>query len=437
MRKLLLFCTFSFFTTINCEAQYWEAFGLGLVQGAQNFAIQQQRQQQQRQQEQARQRQLEKQRKENEVHEINCSGLTGYKYIYRGISNPIEGVKNNLGTEIIPLSRGYSNVCFHSETGHIGYFSVEKNKKKGACDITGKEIVPCSYNSIFYSSTDEVFKYQDSNGDFHELDVALDEHGKGCKPDPDRKLSKTKKTEEDGYVWYHIKDGGVSGINDKGARSIDGKTILPNEYYSIRYMNGYFIAQKTDMDFEVLYNSNGVCILPFTRQYKIKEIHPEEGWAKVSRSAPSGELVGVIDLSTSKEILPLRASCMIRYNKTTKRFETKANNQQAWAKTTYGLDVNGTTITSNKNPVAANTNTNTKSNGTSQTIIVEHQRQPQPVQVWVPCGACGNSAFVGLCQQCYGSGVSPYRDERCFNCKGNRKCTHCAGSGGRYVVQYQ
>ena len=126
----------------------------------------------------------------------------GFKW-YSFWKDKIEGAETENGTTLIPLSREYYFICFHpnyngtgyfevwrngkkkgacdvtgkeiiapgkyddvyfSENyGHGGYFRVKTNGKVGACDITGKEIMPCIYNGITYSTTNG-FEYQMSDG---------------------------------------------------------------------------------------------------------------------------------------------------------------------------------------------------------------------------------------------------------------------------------
>ena len=78
----------------------------------------------------------------------------GFQY-YRITKNGKEGAKSMGGTIFIPLSRGYTFICYHprDNEGYYrtnGYFSVEKNRDgSGACDITGREIVaPGRYDFV-------------------------------------------------------------------------------------------------------------------------------------------------------------------------------------------------------------------------------------------------------------------------------------------------
>lgn len=69
--------------------------------------------------------------------------------------------------------------------------------------------------------------------------------------------------------------------------------------------------------------------------------------------------------------------------------------------------------------------------GDGTTIVVE---QHGPVQVWVPCGACGHNP--GVCQTCVGMGTSA-SGRTCISCHGTGKCHFCNGKGGHYQVQYR
>lgn len=97
--------------------------------------------------------------------------------------------------------------------------------------------------------------------------------------------------------------------------------------------------------------------------------------------------------------------------------------------------------TSNSSSTASSTNSNTQSNPQQkqQTIVVEHHRDPQPMQVWHQCTACYGS---GTCKLCGGNGWNPYsyangRYDRCLSCGGRGKCSYCAGQGGHYEVEYR
>lgn len=71
------------------------------------------------------------------------------------------------------------------------------------------------------------------------------------------------------------------------------------------------------------------------------------------------------------------------------------------------------------------------------TIEVNHHRDLQPVQEWIPCGACQGS---GQCATCNGTGRNLYSSDPyaiCISCSGMQKCRHCAGHGGQYQTFYR
>lgn len=82
----------------------------------------------------------------------------------------------------------------------------------------------------------------------------------------------------------------------------------------------------------------------------------------------------------------------------------------------------------------SSSSTNKNSSGSqTQKVVVEHHRDPVPVQVWVQCNSCFGS---GLCHLCHG-GRGSLSDGSCLSCGYSGRCTYCAGRGGQYIVQYQ
>ena len=95
---------------------------------------------------------------------------------------------------------------------------------------------------------------------------------------------------------------------------------------------------------------------------------------------------------------------------------------------------------SNSSTSSSNTTgkSNTSSGGSTSTVVVEHRRDPIPVQEWQQCPACYGS---GQCPNvsCGGSGWYFRGDKRvtCSRCHGSGKCTICAGRGGQNVTVYR
>lgn len=69
---------------------------------------------------------------------------------YKLEQNGKYGAQSMGGVTFIPLSRGYTSICYLTTNG--GWFCVKKNSNsEGACDITGREIVaPGKYDEVSY-----------------------------------------------------------------------------------------------------------------------------------------------------------------------------------------------------------------------------------------------------------------------------------------------
>lgn len=105
--------------------------------------------------------------------------------------------------------------------------------------------------------------------------------------------------------------------------------------------------------------------------------------------------------------------------------------------TLQNCDAKITRYSGSSNPQASTPQNNPQQE--PQTIVVEHHRDPQPMQVWHQCTACYGS---GTCKLCGGNGWNPYsyangRYDRCLSCGGRGKCSYCAGQGGHYEVEYR
>lgn len=139
-----------------------------------------------------------------------------------------EGAKDANGATLIPLSRGYTKIVYHS--GEDAYFSVrlDNNGKEGACDKTGKEIVaPGKYDNVYYRNKDG-FEY---------YCVCL--NGKEGVCDKDGKEIISPKYDHvylfdsDDIYYYKTELWGKNGICD-----VSGKEVLTPIFDDV-YMRGY------------------------------------------------------------------------------------------------------------------------------------------------------------------------------------------------------
>ena len=166
------------------------------------------------------------------------------------------------GNVIIALGR-YNMVSYNApEDGKPAWFSVKKNGLKGACDVTGKEIVPPVYNGLLYGSKGFEGRKNETES-FELLNILLPNH------DIMAFVEKTQKTESDGFVWYKLRDYPNYGAADK-----DGRILLPMSmqltrvnYRPSTVLGKYGVFEVYKEDFVGVYNSQGVEILSPNKGY--------------------------------------------------------------------------------------------------------------------------------------------------------------------------
>lgn len=82
-----------------------------------------------------------------------------------------------------------------------------------------------------------------------------------------------------------------------------------------------------------------------------------------------------------------------------------------------------------------NDNINTPQKQEEKKIIIEHHREPQPMQEWVECHICLGTGICTIygCNNGWNSGTRM----NCLGCRGSGRCSACGGNRGRYVVVYR
>ena len=127
------------------------------------------------------------------------------------------GAKDAYGATIIPLSRGYTGVVYHS--GEDGYFSVwfdTNSGKQGACDKSGKEIVaPGKYDNVYYQNKDGFEFYSVK---LNEKEGICDNTGKEI---VSPKYDYVSLLDSDGVYYYRTELWGKKGVCD-----LSGKEVL-------------------------------------------------------------------------------------------------------------------------------------------------------------------------------------------------------------------
>lgn len=304
--------------------------------------------------------------------------------------------------------------------------------------------------------------------------------------------TKTRRVENNGYVWYSLHKGNLWGAQD-----IEGNTIVPVQYSDAEedwgYKNVHYFRVKKG-DFVGAYTPNGICVVSVEQHYTDIKLYYEFGkvyWVVKKNGGATGVLdakgqvvitpselysdfrlghdndgtyyfssrrgsigsgfEGLYDLN-GKEIIPADKYTFVFYNggkpyailgygNNEKRIELSGLSISQYTKYDYalygGIFSDGRTDFGNSSSSSSSSNSSTCNNNSGNkttTIVVEHHRDPVPVQDWVPCSVCGHNP--GVCQTCVGNKTN-YRGDPCISCRGTGKCHFCNGQGGRYQIVYR
>lgn len=302
---------------------------------------------------------------------------------------------------------------------------------------------------------------------------------------------KTYEVEDDGFEWYRImrKDNGTRLY---GAEDRYGNLIIPVEYELVSYwilfdqISSGFRANKDG--YTGWYNKSGKCIIPYTRKYTGIVKHNDKDWGTyywVRRDDGSGicdmngkEIVfikgagnvwpkkkksrggqmlyyflidtkdcdgceekwGVADANGKIVIISpdyITDNQIFKFVKTTNNpFKGNRNETIEESEGQHFNKINAYSSSSS----SSNNNSNSNSGNGTTTVVVEHHRDPMPVQEWQQCTSCLGAGKFG-CDRCGGSGTIYIGDnlKTCHYCNGHgeKRCALCAGKGGQYVTVYR
>lgn len=302
-----------------------------------------------------------------------------------------------------------------------------------------------------------------------------------------KKELQTENKEEDGFVYRWYLYTYLSGQDTLyAAFDLAGNRITPNSDYILtnthrgfkpHYCGGgmfMYRMKKKDATGEYYYiftgyNMKGELIFPESMDLTFIFYEGDDIF-KVYKSVDSEGLIEAAYNSRGEYIIPFSVGCdYISWNGDYNRFWCKiksgsdeihytyTRDGQYFAEGYYNLNdpkelekfnqhkrrapwsnsrlTSGSSSTtarsSYQEPSSSSTTTNTSTNN-SQT----QTRQPQPMQVWVPCYMCHGS---GQCQTCMGQGWlgTATNPRKCWNCGGTGKCTTCGGHAGHNEIQYR
>ena len=293
---------------------------------------------------------------------------------------------------------------------------------------------------------------------------------------------------EDGYEWYKVCKNGKYGAEDR-----NGNTIVPVEYDGIIYVVGCYTCTSyspVEAGFNVRkghsigwYNKSGRCIIPYSREYKYIRKYDDGEYGTYYAFSKDGE-GGICDRN-GREMVSVKIDNISHIEVCSTYKGTKRYYLIFHVKNLCGIaDANGkivvypefeyngnqkrleslisTRVKTTNNPLSGNrhetlaeaegrqssssyslTNNNTQNNSTqgqNNTIVVEHHRDPIPVQEWQACFGCGGMGTMG-CDNCGGSGTKYIGDRlhRCSRCNGQGiiPCNICYGNKGKYITVYR
>lgn len=199
--------------------------------------------------------------------------------------------------------------------------------------------------------------------------------------------------------YYKVSKNGRYGLTDK-----EGKVIVPAEMEVLEQAGAGYLRYKINGFYGVMNYSGKILI------------DTDRGYTKI------GDYVSF-----------------------TKRFPYEMDGYRGECNN-LGVQVSKIKVnTPQQNVATTNTTSNTSksstsSSGTTQTVVVEHRRDPIPVQQWQACWACGGMGTMG-CDGCGGSGTKYIGDNlrRCGLCNGQgiRPCNICYGNKGQDITVYQ
>ena len=328
-------------------------------------------------------------------------------------------------------------------------YELGKDWHHGIYSLDGKCIIPTDH----YPRVWNIERFRDKNGRIltavktHGVLDAFDEYyldvnwnrcvcvEKQCK----QKISDNK-----GDIRYYVvKDGDCYGIMDAHENFV----VKPNKYVYLEPLQidnkvYYICKEKHEMG---LLNEKGMLIIPMEFE-NLSYIGGSFLRCKLNNSWGVITLEGKNVISTSRGYTSIGKYSTIQkripYTMPGYKGECNSLGQQITKIKVENQKRNTPVISSSSSQSSSisGKNPNKSSKNNSSTIVIEHRRDPIPVQEWVICMNCWGSKTLG-CTGCGGSGTKYIGDNLriCGHCngKGEKVCYMCGGRGGHYETRYQ
>ena len=191
----------------------------------------------------------------------------------------------NIDSVIKRLEQKYSLVCYHDRDG--GWISVYNNRKEGACNLKGEEVIPCEYDNVVFRG----YYYEVKNNG----KVAIrDLNG--------RELLGFF---YDDVRWYQIKDEGYCEVKLNGKIGIvdkNGKELVPTLYDEIRWyqIKDYGCCEvKLDGKWGVVDKNGREFIRPYYDDISLLHLK-KDGYIDIKSNGKHG----IVD-KNDKELVPI------------------------------------------------------------------------------------------------------------------------------------
>lgn len=308
-----------------------------------------------------------------------------------------------------------------------GYYKAGESGNYSLVSTSGKEILRSGYQDI------EIF----SNGNDNSILFKLKKDGKYGLANVDGNIIVPCETEAiesagKGYLKYMI--NGFKGIINYSGKIV--REPIKPEYQEIEILsngnnvNTVLFKLKKDGKYG-LAKADGTVIIPC----ETEALEPAgKGYHKYMINGFWGVInsTGEIIIDTSRGYTSIGD-----YVSFTKRFPYTMDGYKGECDVT-GNEISKIEVGVPKLSSPVESPSSNPENKTSS-IVVEHHRDPMPVQQWEACWACGGMGTMG-CDFCGGNGSKYIGDrlQKCFRCNGEGKipCNICYGNKGHYITVY-
>lgn len=310
------------------------------------------------------------------------------------------------------------------KVGNDGYiwYLLKKGNLYGAQDIEGRVIVPTQYDFIeyvAYGRGDHYYKVK--KGDYYGVYTRL---GNLLIP-IDRHYTNIEMLVGEGKIAWEIEING----GRKGGLDAKGNEVLPPFYEEIglesvcrgndKERGAFFFIVKQSGKYGIYdLNGNKVVNPRYEEKYDcFLYDFDDEGPSNLNEFGSDGNYIRI------------QISGNTRYN-----YMPFDDLYYPFHYASTSSSSNSTSSSSSSSSSLSSSSSSSNSNSGTTTVVVEHKRDPVPVQDWVPCSVCGHNP--GVCQTCVGNKTN-YRGDPCISCRGTGKCHFCNGQGGRYQIVYR